>query len=51
MESNSWNVQQLFGLFDHNKDGVIDAQDIVAVSTLLNLNKVKYNTIATNLKY
>jgi Ca2+-binding EF-hand superfamily protein len=36
MNSNSWNVHQLFGLFDQNKDGVIDAQDIAAVSTLLN---------------
>lgn len=36
MDSNSLNVQQLFGLFDQNKDGVIDINDIVAVSSLPN---------------
>lgn len=31
MNSNSWNLRQLFGLFDQNQDGMIDVQDIVAV--------------------
>lgn len=36
MDSNKWSVRQLFGLFDQNQDGLIDAQDIVAVCTLPN---------------
>lgn len=36
MDSNSWNLRQLFGLIDQNQDGIIDVQDIVAVCTLPN---------------
>ncbi|OBZ85507.1 hypothetical protein A0J61_06441 [Choanephora cucurbitarum] len=32
----TWSARQLFGLLDHNKDGVIDAQDLVAVCSLPN---------------
>ncbi|KAI8336014.1 mitochondrial carrier domain-containing protein [Blakeslea trispora] len=32
----TWSAHQLFGLLDHNKDGAIDAQDLVAVCSLPN---------------
>lgn len=35
MDSNSWSVHQLFGLFDQNQDGFIDVHDMKAVSHLL----------------
>lgn len=34
--SNTWSMRQLFGFFDHNQDGLIDVQDIVAICTLPN---------------
>jgi Ca2+-binding EF-hand superfamily protein len=33
MNSNSWNLRQLFGLMDKNQDGVIDVQDLAAICT------------------
>lgn len=46
MNSNSWNLRQLFGLIDQNQDGIIDVQDIVAVCTLPNtqVDQVKDNS-------
>ncbi|KAI8066987.1 mitochondrial carrier domain-containing protein [Gilbertella persicaria] len=41
--STTWSIQQLFGLLDHNQDGLIDTHDLVAIcaspNTPLLLNK------------
>ncbi|KAI8094706.1 mitochondrial carrier domain-containing protein [Thamnidium elegans] len=45
MNSNSWNLRQLFGLFDQNQDGMIDVQDIVAVCSSPNAPLVDQATL------